>query len=156
MKKLFIILAAAMMAVGAMAAERGLMVGTWQGTIGPYKIHMVINQDVEKKGLIGYYYYDNHPKTHFKLKATKCEDSGAFCCGVVYDIILQEYTADGKNSGEFELGYDEHWINHVQPPYEEGLPLCCYDQMGIPEFITGTFRNKSNGKIFEVRLDLID
>jgi hypothetical protein len=99
------------------------------GTIGKYKIHMVLNDDFE-----GYYYYDHRPDSRFKLVKTRkveCDDYG-FC----YSITLQEYApGNNKNTGEF--------VGEFHRVRGGGYGV---------HYIEGTFRNKSTGKTlpFEV------
>ncbi|MBO5816861.1 MAG: hypothetical protein J6R26_02805 [Paludibacteraceae bacterium] len=101
----------------------------YEGTIGQYKIHMVLDDDFN-----GYYYYDHRPDSRFKLVATslvEC-DEDMFC----YRFTLQEYApGTKKNTGEF--------VAEFSRIREAGFGMY---------IIEGTFRNKSTGKTlpFEV------
>ena len=97
------------------------------GSIGPYKIHMVLNDQMQ-----GYYYYDNRPKSHFKLVLTSQRDCAFEEHGskeACYKLTLQEYAPGGKNSGQF--------VGTYKSAYEYGY---------IGSEFTGVFTNKSNGK----------
>lgn len=108
---------------------------TFSGSIGSYKIHMVLNN----KTYEGYYYYDKNPNYHFRLtksRETSCDDSEHGSRQWCTKLTLQEYAPNnGKNSGQFR--------GTLKSEYESGYMLY--------EF-TGTFTNKTNGKqyYFEV------
>ncbi len=101
----------------------------YEGTIGNYKIHMVLDENFN-----GYYYYDHRPDSRFKLVATRLVecDEDMFC----YRFTLQEYAPDTKkNTGEF--------VAEFFRIREGGFGM---------NIIEGTFRNESTGKTlpFEV------
>ncbi len=106
----------------------------YSGSIGQYKIHMVLNKDMQ-----GYYYYDKNPNSHFKLLVSSeadCSDSDYYYDDIPMDgcarITLQEYApGTGKNSGEF--------IGFLLSKYRNGYLITNY---------LGTFRNKANGKTY--------
>lgn len=116
---LFILLAS------AMSAHAESIV--YEGTIGTYKIHMVLDDDYN-----GYYYYDHRPDSHFKLVKTRESDSDWPCV----NVTLQEYApGSNKNTGEF--------VGTFCFGQEAGITIISFE---------GTFRNKSTGKTlpFEV------
>lgn len=97
------------------------------GSIGPYKIHMVLNDQFQ-----GYYYYDKNPKGHFKLvlsRESRCDEAEHAPNQWCAQITLQEYSPSRKNSAQFFGTY--------LSKYEFGDILS--------EFI-GVFVNKTNGK----------
>jgi hypothetical protein len=107
---------------------------TFAGSIGPYKIHMVLNDDTYE----GYYYYDKNPKSHFKLRVSHRHDCSDYEMGQVYycdgcsHLTLQEYTPAGKNSGQFSgvITYKMR-LGNMHIGY------------------SGTFTNKTNGKQYD-------
>lgn len=127
MKKL--ILSLFILLASALTASVSARSTVYTGTIGTYKIHMVLDENYE-----GYYYYDHRPQSHFalvKTNETECEE--VLNCLL---ITLQEYVPDtNKNTGEF-VG-EWYWL------IEADVAL---------EMFEGTFRNKSTGKTlpFEV------
>lgn len=97
------------------------------GSIGPYKIHMVLNDQMQ-----GYYYYDNRPNSHFKLVVSSnrnCSDGEHGHGEACSKLTLQEYAPGGKNSGQFV-----------------GTYLSSYAYGSVGSEFTGVFTNKSNGK----------
>ena len=127
MKKFIISLL--ILVASAMSASVYAKTTVYEGTIGQYNIHMVLDENFN-----GYYYYDHRPDSRFKLVKTRkveCDDYG-FC----YSVTLQEYApGNNKNTGEFVGEF--HRVRGV------GNGLL---------YIEGTFRNKSTGKTlpFEV------
>lgn len=132
MKRLFLLVVSlVVMAQMSMVEARNRV---YQGEIGPYKIHMVLDDNYN-----GYYYYDRNPKSKFTLRATRnveCSDYDYDYDGIPLDgcfrVTLQEYApGSGKNSGEFvgKFGYKMRMGN-------------------MSMFYNGTFRNKSNGKTY--------
>ncbi len=102
----------------------------YKGEIGPYKIHMVLNENLQ-----GYYYYDKNPKSHFKLVLAHENDCDGEEMGL-YDgcaeITLQEYAPNtGKNTGTFDGVFGSK--------YHYGFLTTNY---------TGVFTRKSDGKRF--------
>ena len=132
MKKLIISLL--ILLASAMSASIHAKTNVYEGTIGNYKIHMVLDKNFE-----GYYYYDHRPDSHFKLVKTReaeCSEDDYFGMGECHSITLQEYApSNNKNTGEF-------------------VGLFIYNRLDGVWMITfeGTWRNKSNGKTltFEV------
>ena len=114
---------------------------TLAGSIGPYKIHMVLNDNTYE----GYYYYDKNPKSRFKLRASYKRECSDYERAQVYyadgcsHLTLQEYTPAGKNSGQFSgvitykmaMGY-----MHIN--------------------FSGTFTNKSNGKKYDFGVGYVE
>lgn len=101
----------------------------YKGTIGKYKIHMVLD-----KNFNGYYYYDHRPDSHFKLVKTREYECSE--CQYCVRITLQEYVpTTNKNTGEF--------VGEYTFCKNAGIALMSFE---------GTFRNKSTGKTlpFEV------
>lgn len=139
MKKLLSILLLMVALASAQTIEADSM--TFTGSIGPYKIHMVLNT----KTNTGYYYYDKNPKSRFKLRGSYERECSDYEMGQVYycdgcsHLTLQEYTPEGKNSGQFSgvitykmaMGY-----------------------MHINYF--GTFTNKTNGKQYEFGVGYVE
>ena len=127
MKKL--ILSLFILLASALTASVSARSTVYTGTIGTYKIHMVLDENYE-----GYYYYDHRPQSRFALVKTnekECEE--VLNC---FLITLQEYVPDtNKNTGEF-VG-EWYWLR------EADVALVMFE---------GTFRNKSTGKTlpFEV------
>lgn len=115
-----------------------------EGAIGNYGITMVLNSNLD-----GYYYYDHRPKSRFKLKATKTPCRGDECMQVHLHwskhVVWQEYTPDGKNSGVFEGVFYERGVDWA--------PGMSYDMEPTKGFFEGIFRNKSNGKIYDVYME---
>lgn len=116
-----------------------------EGAIGEYGITMVLNSKLE-----GYYYYDNRPKIRFKIRiSTKRACRGEEAIGIhlhsCKHLVWQEYTPKGVNSGEFEGAFYIRGVN-----YAPGMP---YDMEPTAAYFEGVFRNKSNGKVYEVYLE---
>ncbi|MBO5816860.1 MAG: hypothetical protein J6R26_02800 [Paludibacteraceae bacterium] len=110
---------------GSVNAEKTV----YEGTIGQYKIHMVLDDDFE-----GYYYYDHRPESRFKLVKSHVADEDDECEGLSC-FILQEYApGTNKNTGEFLVEFNEHF---PAGGYYHGE-------------IYGTWRNKSNGKTLPI------
>ena len=132
MKKLLsvLLLMAALVSVETIQARNM----TLAGSIGPYKIHMVLNDNTYE----GYYYYDKNPKSRFKLHVSRESECTDYEMGQVYycdgcsHLTLQEYTPAGKNSGQFS-----------------GV-ITYKMRMGYMHInFSGTFLNKGNGKQYE-------
>ena len=124
MKKL--ILSLFILLVSALTASVSARSTVYTGTIGTYKIHMVLDENYE-----GYYYYDHRPQSHFKLVKTRlleCDDDDDCVIGV--HVTLQEYApGTNKNTGEF--------VGTFYYGYEAGISLITFE---------GTFRNKTTAK----------
>lgn len=115
------------------------------GTIGEYGITMVLNSKLE-----GYYYYDSRPKTHFKIRistkrACRGEEGIDVHLHSCKHIVWQEYTPKGVNSGEFEGAFRIRGVNFAPGMHYKDEPTAA--------IFEGVFRNKSNGKIYEVYLE---
>jgi hypothetical protein len=125
MKKLLsvLLLMAALTSAATVEAKNHV----FAGSIGPYKIHMVLNDQMQ-----GYYYYDNRPNSHFKLVVSSnrnCSDGEHGPGEACSKLTLQEYAPGGKNSGQFV-----------------GTYLSSYAYGSVGSEFTGVFTNKSNGK----------
>lgn len=96
------------------------------GKIGTYPITMFIYTN-EGDDNYGYYYYNSRPESRFTLK---CVQNDPHPDGY-NDIVLEEYTESGKNTGIFKGRLN-----------------------GRGGGFTGTFTN-SKGKTFDVNLDFI-
>lgn len=95
----------------------------YTGTIGEYKVHMVLDENDE-----GYYYYDHRPQSRFNL--VKTHESECNECMHCVHITLQEYApGTNKNTGEFVGKY-----------------RFCKDGGIAIVLIEGIFRNKTTGK----------
>jgi hypothetical protein len=70
----------------------------YRGKIGQYKVTLVFYTfNFDKGDVAGYYYYNDRPKTRFKLVCRKNEgDPRGF-----NTLVLDEYTPKGKNTGTF-------------------------------------------------------
>ena len=129
MKKL--ILSLLILVASATSASVYAETTVYEGTIGQYKIHMVLDDDFE-----GYYYYDHRPESRFKLVKSHVADDDE--CDGMFCFTLQEYApGNNKNTGEF---------------------ICTYTYGSQVTYIEGTWRNKSNGKTlgFEVHVGYPD
>ena len=126
MKKFIISLL--ILVASAMSASVYASSTVYEGTIGDYKIHMVLDEDYN-----GYYYYDHRPDSRFKLIKTR--ESYDDCDGVVCFTLQEFVPKNNKNSAEF--------ICTLTEGHESGVGVI---------IIEGLFRNKMNGKIlpFEV------
>ena len=127
MKKL--ILSLFILLASALTASVSARSTVYTGTIGTYKIHMVLDENYE-----GYYYYDHRPQSRFTLVKTHESESEEMPMNL--NITLQEYApGTNKNTGEF-VG-EWYWLR------EADVALVMFE---------GTFRNKSTGKTlpFEV------
>jgi hypothetical protein len=121
MKKL--ILSLFILLASALTASVSARSTVYTGTIGTYKIHMVLDEKYE-----GYYYYDHRPQSHFKLVKTRLLECDDDCIGV--HVTLQEYApGTNKNTGEF--------VGTFCHGFEAGISLITFE---------GTFRNKTTGK----------
>ena len=130
-KVLSALLLVAALAFAGTAQARNM---TLAGSIGPYKIHMVLNSNTYE----GYYYYDKNPKSHFKLHVSSEREFSDYELGQVYyvdggsHLTLQEYTPLGKNSGQFS-----------------GVITYKMRMGNMYIHFSGTFTNKTNGKRYE-------
>ena len=127
MKKL--ILSLFILLASALTASVSARSTVYTGTIGTYKIHMVLDENYE-----GYYYYDHRPQSRFTLVKTRESECDDYMHCV--RLTLQEYApVTNKNTGEFVGVYT--FIR------ESGVGFMS---------IEGTFHNHNNGKTlpFEV------
>ena len=70
------------------------------GKIGSYAITLFMSQDDLSEGAtVGYYYYDERPKTHFKLVLKEYEVINTK--GSMH-FVLKEYTPKGNHTGTFD------------------------------------------------------
>ena len=87
--------------------EEGTVEETLQqlkGKIGPYEVTMFLNlQGTDVGQVVGYYYYNERPKTHFKLVLTHIE---AINIKGSMKVILKEYTPKGNHTGTFNGQYE--------------------------------------------------
>lgn len=108
MKRLAIFLAILLAAITASAQEDDAQ--KYEGKIGDFNITAVYMSlrdigDANVGDSIGYYYYNDRPKTKFtlKLKYFEMKDIPDFSSfHVSYHIILDEYTHKGFKSGTFD------------------------------------------------------
>lgn len=119
------ILSLLIVVASAMSASVYAKPCVYEGSIGEYKIHMVLDDNNN-----GYYYYDHRPKSRFKLVKTRVSKSDD--CDGMECITLQEYApGTKKNTGEF--------VGTIYYGQEFGVIMITF---------AGTFRNKSTGKTF--------
>lgn len=106
----------------------------YDGTIGDFKIKVCISiRNVvysEVGDSVGYYYYNDRPKTKFTLRLKEFNEKWNENLSVSYHIILNEHTPKGFNSGTFD-----GWTS----------ALSCYN---------GTFKN-SQGKEYDFMWDVM-
>lgn len=78
----------------------------YDGTIGDFKIKVCLSiHDVvyaEVGDSVGYYYYNDRPKTKFTLRLKEFNEKWNENLSVSYHIILNEHTSKGFNSGTFD------------------------------------------------------
>ena len=78
----------------------------YDGTIGDFKIKVCLSiHDVvyaEVGDSVGYYYYNDRPKTKFTLRLKEFNEKWNENLSVSYHIILNEHTPKGFNSGTFD------------------------------------------------------
>lgn len=132
MKKLIISLL--ILVASAMSASVYAESLVFEGTIGKYKIHMVLDENQE-----GYYYYDHRPESRFELIKTResaCSEDEEVTTEYCVRMTLQEYApGTNKNTGEFV-----------------GVLSINYGRLLVAVTYEGYFRNKTTGKTmpFEV------
>ncbi len=107
----------------------------YDGKIGDFNIKVSINfrnvVDAAVGDSVGYYYYNDRPKTKFTLRLKELdEDMNETSFRVSYHIILDEHTPKGFKSGTFD-----GWTS----------ALSCYN---------GTFKN-SQGKEYDFTWDVM-
>ena len=77
---------------------------TLKGKIGPYAITMHIDLYGGKEGqFIGTYYYNDRPRTKFRLKLVKMEVINLHGS---MNVVLKEYAPNGKQTGTFNGQYE--------------------------------------------------
>ena len=105
----------------------------YDGTIGDFKIKVCISiRNVvysEVGDSVGYYYYNDRPKTKFTLRLKEFDEKWNENLSVSYHIILNEHTPKGFNSGTFD-----GWVSALSN-------------------YSGTFKN-SQGKEFDYTWDV--
>ena len=75
-----------------------------KGKIGPYKVKMYLRiNGAQDDDEVGYYYYTAYPQNHFKLKMISMVAVNA---KGTMEMVLHEYTSDGKHSGTFDGNYE--------------------------------------------------
>ena len=118
MKKITILLTFILAAISVSAQDDDVQ--KYEGMIGEFKVTMVYKtleefQYTEVGDSVGYYYYNDRPKTKFTLKLKKYEtkeipDFSSF--HLSYHIILDEYTPKGFKSGTFD-GWTQSYNNYA-------------------------------------------
>ena len=74
------------------------------GKIGPYAITLFVNLEyADEDQEVGYYYYNDRPKTRFTLKLV--EYAAINAKGSMH-VVLKEYTANGNHTGTFDGQYE--------------------------------------------------
>jgi len=74
------------------------------GKIGPYEVKMHLRiSGAQDDDEVGYYYYTAHPDNRFKLKMISMVAVNA---KGTMELVLHEYTAQGKNTGTFDGNYE--------------------------------------------------
>ncbi|MBQ3657845.1 MAG: hypothetical protein II956_13570 [Bacteroidales bacterium] len=103
MKKLSIFLVL-FLAVFSVAAQE-----KYSGKIGEFNVIAFIDmraaEDAQQGDSVGYYFYNDRPKTKFTLKLKSYEEvitENFESFRTSYHIILNEYTPKGFNSGTFD------------------------------------------------------
>ena len=123
MKRISIFLAIALIAGMQVSAQNSTVQGNDEttdsqaeyqvlnGKIGPYqvKMYLCINgaQDDDE---VGYYYYTANPRNRFKLKMISMV---AINAKGTMEVVLHDYTSDGKHSGTFDGNYEcrgDHYV----------------------------------------------
>ena len=105
MKRLTIILTILLAAINASAQEDDQK---YEGKIGDFDITAVYMPlryigGVEVGDSIGYYYYNERPKTKFTLRLKEYDEvMNETSFRVSYHVVLGEYTPKGFNSGTFD------------------------------------------------------
>ncbi|MBO4658933.1 MAG: hypothetical protein J5637_04870 [Prevotella sp.] len=76
-----------------------------EGTIGPYSITMFLRDlsDVDEGDIIGYYYYNERPHSHFSLEIVRLEPINITGS---HKLVLREYTQKGSHTGTFNGQYE--------------------------------------------------
>lgn len=111
MKKHFLIAMAMLLATVTWAGRTGDPKDNedmcYKGKIGPYPVTMFITVTTssEASDVVGRYYYDERPKSVFKLKCTSLASEWVESGGA--SLVLKEYTAKGNNTGTFK-GFISH------------------------------------------------
>ena len=113
MKRLAIFIAILLAAITASAQEDDAQ--KYEGKIGDFNITAVYMSlrdigDANVGDSIGYYYYNDRPKTKFTLRLKDYDEEpvpNETSFYMAYTIILDEYTPKGFKSGTFE-GHTHH------------------------------------------------
>ena len=70
------------------------------GKIGPYAITLfMFPNDADEDAEVGYYYYNDRPKTHFKLQLV--EYAAINAKGSMH-LVLKEFSPRGNHTGTFD------------------------------------------------------
>ena len=70
------------------------------GKIGPFAITLFLDlRNAEENDEVGYYYYNDRPKTHFKLVLVEYEAINA--SGSMH-LLLKEFSPKGNHTGTFD------------------------------------------------------
>ena len=131
MKRIAILITMLLAVITASAQEEDKL---YDGKIGDFNIKVSINlRDVVDAAVgdsVGYYFYNDRPKTKFTLRLKELdEDMNENSFRVSYHIILDEHTPKGFNSGSFD-----GWVSALSN-------------------YSGTFKN-SQGKEFDYTWDV--
>ena len=126
MKKLLFLILTVFFAVNISKAQTN-----YTGKIGPFAVTMFLSDNMEdalEGDSLGYYFYNDRPKTRFTLKLKKYDEetTGNFeSFRMSYHIILGEYTPKGFNSGTFDgwtgslsSGYNGTFTNSQGKEYD--------------------------------------
>lgn len=80
--------------------EHELKYEKFTGKIGPYAITLfMLPNDVDKDAEVGYYYYNDRPKTHFTLQLV---DYTAINAKGSMHLELKEFSPRGNHTGTFD------------------------------------------------------
>ena len=125
MKRFILLIMTVLTAVSIASAQK------FTGKIGDFDVTMEIDLQSGFEGdSIGYYYYNERPKTQFKLVLEESEDLDI----ALERYVLKEYTPKGTQSGTFSGTHTTKWTG---------------------EYLHGTFTN-SQGKEYEFSLSLME
>ena len=106
-KTLFCCLMLVLGSLSTMAqTEQEMKYEKFTGKIGPYAITLFVNLEYgNEDSEVGYYYYNERPKTHFTL--TLVEYAAINAKGSMH-LVLKEFSPTGYHTGTFDgQRYDE-------------------------------------------------